>query len=443
MTYKAIFIGADYKENDYRRLYNIQNVTKFSDYIKNIYNLDNSDFEIITDDTKCKSSYDGILLKLYKLGLDTWTSDIDTVFIYYIGDTINVKDYIKSYTGNYDIKQGVVPSDYDKNGIIDKDELYKIFQQFNPKTQIIFIADSCFIDGNIFNLDYIWSQNKESMMQVNENNSKSKIITISYNLSNYSSDENNYYNLLLNNETINKKSIGEYLTKLSYVNDDIFDILNDVNNVLNKKDINMTVSLASSYNLSDADKNIFKCFEKSMFNAMKIDYSPSVHFRPIQVERDEFSDYEEIYTDISNEIKKHYEYIEQNANNDIRQCNLNNRHYHNTLPIQSHQQVYYHQQPTLPIQSPRQIYHQQHTLPIQSPRQIYYKQPTMPIQSPRQIYHQTYEPSYHSIQYTEPKLQQNGYENMNVLRTSYSQDNYIKSYIPSLQPIQRINECYC
>jgi len=110
----------------------------------------------------------------------------------------------------------------------------------------------------------------EKSTKVNESNNDRKIITISYNLSNYANDEANYFDLILNNETLNKHSIGYFLTKLSYINDNIIDILHDINRILSKKNINMTVSLASSYMLSDIDMNIFSCFEKYMYDKIRI-----------------------------------------------------------------------------------------------------------------------------------------------------------------------------
>lgn len=284
MTYKALFIGADYRDVQYRKLDNSRYAIALSEHIKTIYNAQKDNFDIITDTTACKSSYDGILFQLYKLGLETWSSTLDTVFIYYIGDSISITDYVQAYSGKYsDITQGIVPCDYTVRGVIDMSKVFKILQQYNPKTKIIFIADSCFLNSNIFNLEYDWFINNISAYRRQNrlvpNKIKQKIITISCNLAQYNSDDDNYYTMLQNNE--NMKSIGDFLVKLTYINDDIFGFTKDMNSVLMNKRINMLVSIASSYDLSMDDKNIFKCFE-----AM-----------------DNFLDYMDIYDDVTDNIR--------------------------------------------------------------------------------------------------------------------------------------------
>lgn len=267
MTYKALFISAEYKSISYRQLDNIKHVVQLADHIKTCYNMSRDKYEIITDNASCKSSHDGILSQLYKLGLETWSMHLDTVFIYYTGDSINICDYVQAYNGKYStISQGIVPCDYNDRGVLDNDKIYKILELFNPKTKIIFVADSCFLDSNIFNLEYDWfinnntayrRQNKRAPRQTNHN-----IITISCNLAYYKTDDENYYTVLQNNE--NMKSIADFMVKLAYINDNIFDFVKDMNSVLMNKQINMLVSIASSYDLSKDNKNIFECFGKQI-----------------------------------------------------------------------------------------------------------------------------------------------------------------------------------
>jgi hypothetical protein len=297
MTFKTLFIGLDYKHVEYRSLQNTIRMTKLIDHLIQSYNIDKHNYDILND---MNATYDGIISALYKLGLQTWSENLDYVLIYYIGDSINVSDYVHAYNGKFNIAQGIVPSDYNINGVIDKSKIFEILEQYNPNTKIIFIADSCFLYNNIFNLEYNWSTYKNNVFlnrpprNTKYQKTNRKIMTISYSLSKYGTDDDNYYNILENNANI--RSFADFVTKLGYVNDDIFSLLKDINNILNRKNIHMVSSLSASFDLTETDNNIFKCFDKA---ALQI---PFVDFKPIQ--EDSFADYIPSYNNITDEIKQ-------------------------------------------------------------------------------------------------------------------------------------------
>jgi hypothetical protein len=242
-------------------------------------------------------TYDGIISSLYKLGLQTWSENLDYVLIYYIGDSINVSDYVHAYNGKFNIEQGIVPSDYNIKGVIDRSKLCKILEQYNPNTKIIFIADSCFLYNNIFNLEYNWNTYHNNVFlnrpprNTKYHKTNRKIMTISYSLSKYGTDDDNYYNILEHNA--NPRSFADFVSKLGYVNDDVFNLLKDINNIFNRKNIHMLASLSTSFNLTETDNDIFKCFETQV---------PFVDFKPIQ--EDSFADYISSYNNITDEIKQ-------------------------------------------------------------------------------------------------------------------------------------------
>lgn len=288
MSSKALFIGLDYNHIEYRKLNNTPSLNKLIEYLKTVYNIDRRNYEILTD---INATHENILSNLYKLGLQSWSENLDYVFIYYIGDTINIADYAQAYSGRFNqIKQGIVPSDYNIKGVLDKTKILNILDQYNPRTKIIFIADSCFLQNNIFNLEF--NYNNRPSKNTSYHKTYRRIVTISYSLNNYSTDDDNYYNVLKENENI--KSFADFIIKLGYVNDDIFCLLHDVNSVFNKKKVNMTTSLSASFNLTETDKNIFKCFEWALF----------ANFRPIQ--EDNFLSYSQTYHDITDKIREQF-----------------------------------------------------------------------------------------------------------------------------------------
>jgi hypothetical protein len=281
MAFKALFIGLDYNHIEYRRLNNTPYLYKLIEYL----DIDKQHVEILTD-TNSTSGTSGtsgtnenILSHLYKLGLQTWSENLDYVLIYYIGDSINLADYAQAYTGTFNnIRQGIVPTDYNIHGIIDKNDIFGILDLYNPKTKIVFLTDSCFLHDNIFSLEYTHNRpNKNTAYHKTDR----KIITISYSLAKYTTDDDNYYTLLTNNENI--KSFADFVIKLGHHNEDVISLLEDVNNLLNKKNINMQASLSSSFNLTEPDKNIFKYFTSKA---------------------DDFTTYAQVYQDITNELRQ-------------------------------------------------------------------------------------------------------------------------------------------
>ena len=379
MNYKALFIGVDYKDNEYRKIENTHILAKLINYIKEINKIDKIDCELIADNEIIKATYEKIYLNLYKLGLETWSKNINTVFIYYIGDTINITDYVQSYYDNYNIKEGITPNDYNVRGVIAKEKIYEILKQYNPRTKIIFIADACFKEDNIFDLDYVWYESSQKLVKINQKKDDVKIITISYNLATYSTDDDNYYNILNNNETISKKSLGDYLIKLSYANENILDFLKAINGLLKKKNINMRASLSSSYELNDYDKRIFNCFSREN---IQIDY---------------YENYINKYKDVTNEFT-----------------------YKNIIEDSRHQsKQLHHLQPTIY----KQAYFPKYKLRV--PQLSHIEQSTVP-----QI---SYFPNIQSkgIYYPDNKY----YYNNDIC--------YYPIKNNTIQPIQNIYECYC
>jgi hypothetical protein len=256
---RFLFVGLNYNHIKNRHIETITNVHKLTEYIKKTYNiLINEDHIIIDDKDKYKTSRQGIILQLYKLALESWNKQVDNIFIYYTGDSINIVEYVYAYNNGYKIKQGIVPSDYNESSIISKEELKSIFEQFNPRTRIIFISDCCYTNENILGLKYTWSADSDIFSVEKDREleiSNRKVITISYVLQDSKTDEDNFFNVLSINEKIN--SLADYITKLDNKNETIFSSLKDIHNILQMKKVNMKPTLSASYNILNENTNIF------------------------------------------------------------------------------------------------------------------------------------------------------------------------------------------
>jgi hypothetical protein len=256
MNKEILLLGCNYSHIDYRNINYTTTITKIARYFKK-NEIAYNEITNIND-----TNYNSILLALYKVALKSWVSKLNTVLIYYTGDSIDIAEYISGYNSNYNINQGIVPTDYNiRKGVsvIKSEVIFEILNSFNPLTKIIFIADTCFTKSNILNLKYDWNINNKELKMNNYlkyNDTLNNIIFISYCLDILKSEDDNFYNIL----EINKKmiSLGDYIIKLRNLLDndleiknnyDIFNILKDINGIIKNKKINMNVSMSSSYNI--------------------------------------------------------------------------------------------------------------------------------------------------------------------------------------------------
>ncbi|KAG2483891.1 hypothetical protein HYH03_017285 [Edaphochlamys debaryana] len=112
--------------------------------------------DVATDDTaagRTATSAMGMTRKLSELAVLTYKEDLEFVWIHYSGHGTRVVDRSKDELDGYD--ECLVPSDYTTAGVIPDDYLAKLFEQFNPKTRVIAVFDSCH-SGTVVDLKYSW-----------------------------------------------------------------------------------------------------------------------------------------------------------------------------------------------------------------------------------------------------------------------------------------------
>jgi hypothetical protein len=254
---KAILFGLNYEYLINYRLFGcINDVIFMGNYIRQILNIETL---IFTDDKKLQNdeldntSHDGIIINLYKLALESYTNDLDFVWIHYSGHGYNI------FKNNIN-KQGILPSDGKTKGLIFDDILHIIFSSFNPKTKILFICDACH-SGTIINLNYSWDENKKRVIENNKSIIKSKMICISGCLDDQKSADT--YNIF-NKNKYNGALTGAIINILVANNkaiDNIFNFMNDIRNKLNSLKLTQYPELTSTYDLNN-DVNIIPSFIK-------------------------------------------------------------------------------------------------------------------------------------------------------------------------------------
>ena len=166
---KALLFGLNYAYCSSGKLNGcINDVRQISKQIASIFG---SDFpiETYTDDVDRKStSYDGITQELYNLAIESYSNNLDFVWIHYSGHGSQQKDFSRDPDELDGMDEGLVPSDYEKKGILIDDILNNVINRFNPKTKILFICDACH-SGSMLDLTYVWDANRREASYDNRN----------------------------------------------------------------------------------------------------------------------------------------------------------------------------------------------------------------------------------------------------------------------------------
>jgi hypothetical protein len=87
------------------------------------------------------------------LAVQTWKEKVDNVWIHYSGHGSFVKDREGDEADGCD--ECLVPSDYERSGVISDDDIREVFTCFHPNTKVACVFDCCH-SGTIGDLPYRW-----------------------------------------------------------------------------------------------------------------------------------------------------------------------------------------------------------------------------------------------------------------------------------------------
>ena len=261
MKAKAILFGLNYDYLIYGKLNGcINDVILMGNYIRDILNINT---QIFTDENSNKNdefdntSYDGFIINLYKLAIDSHIESLDFVWIHYSGHGLNI---FNEFT--HKSKQGILPSDGKYKGLLFDNILNIINSSFNKNTKILFICDSCH-SGSIADLSYSWDENNNKILESSNSKIISKMICISGCLDNQTSADS------YNNKPIGAltSTIITLLQSKPHLIYDVFDFVRDIRYTLKKLNFTQYPELTSSYDLTN-DKSILP-LEKNEDNIIK------------------------------------------------------------------------------------------------------------------------------------------------------------------------------
>ena len=218
-----------------------------------IYSLMGGSFpiDIYTDDVDRRStSYDGIMQKLYNLAIESYSDNLDFVWIHYSGHGSQQKDFSQDPDELDGMDEGIVPSDYETKGILIDDILNNVIQRFNPRTKILFICDACH-SGSILDLTYIWDAVKRQGSYDNKKCAvKAQTLLISGCQDNQTSAD--AFNLLGDNQSIGALTaciIKVLKNKPQQIND-VFAFIESVRAELKRGGFKQYPCLSSNYDLN-------------------------------------------------------------------------------------------------------------------------------------------------------------------------------------------------
>jgi hypothetical protein len=207
----------------------------------------NIPIDIYTDDVDIKStSYDGIVQKLYDLSIQSVKEDLEFVWIHYSGHGSSQKDTSGDEEDGMD--EGLVPSDFERKGILIDDIIHNILASFNPNTKILFICDACH-SGSILDLKYTWDTNMKCKVDNKKDYIKSKTLLISGCQDNQTSAD--AFNLLGDNKSVGAltANILKVLRSNPIYIQNAFKLVQAVRRELKNGNFSQFPNLSSNYNL--------------------------------------------------------------------------------------------------------------------------------------------------------------------------------------------------
>jgi len=245
MRGKALLFGLNYAHCKQGQLKGcVNDVYMMSKFIQSLLNIP---IDIYTDDVDIKStSYDGIVQKLYDLSIQSVKEDLEFVWIHYSGHGSSQKDTSGDEEDGMD--EGLVPSDFERKGILIDDIIHNILASFNPNTKILFICDACH-SGSILDLKYTWDTNMKCRVDNKKDYIKSKTLLISGCQDNQTSAD--AFNLLGDNKSVGAltASILKVLRSNPIYIQNAFKLVQAVRRELKNGNFSQFPNLSSNYNL--------------------------------------------------------------------------------------------------------------------------------------------------------------------------------------------------
>ena len=243
----ALLIGINYTGTDNQLNGCINDVDNIENVLKNKFNYNPANIVKLTDLTDRKPTANNILYSIYQLLIKCHRNkNINEVWFHYSGHGYFTRDHDNDEIDNQD--ECIVPLDYQKNGIITDDTIYKYFRWFPSRVKCMSIFDCCHA-GTIMDLEYTYNFLRNKIEKENKKKINSKIVCISGCKDKQTSSEVfNFFEIGKYNGALTSAIILT-LEKYNY-HISIVDLVDEVREYLKLKNFSQIPQLTSSFQIN-------------------------------------------------------------------------------------------------------------------------------------------------------------------------------------------------
>lgn len=246
MPNKAFLFGLNYSKTPDSRLNGcINDVNNMAVYLKEKMNMQT---EIYTDETTPQdTTFTGLIAKLVDIAIQSYTENLDFIWFHYSGHGTSILDRSGDEADGCD--ECLVPSDYNKAGVISDDIINTIFTKINPKTKVVCVFDCCH-SGTIADVKYRWEDETSCVVENILCNVKCKMITLSGCMDNQTSSD--AYNVTGNSQFTGAMTscLLLALKETPQNSQDVFQLVRDLRSKLAIRGFPQVPKLCSTYNLA-------------------------------------------------------------------------------------------------------------------------------------------------------------------------------------------------
>lgn len=177
---RALLIGINYVDDPRNALRGcVNDVLNTKAFLTSRMGFKESEIRAYVDtDEKTKrwTTAQGILAAFHEIVLESWTQNLDFVWIHYSGHGTYTRDDSSDEADGKD--ECLCPSDCSRAGMIPDDWVREIFKGFNPNTRVMCVFDCCH-SGSIVDLKYRYAPDGKITEEHSDTPIKAMIMSIS------------------------------------------------------------------------------------------------------------------------------------------------------------------------------------------------------------------------------------------------------------------------
>lgn len=176
MTKIGLLIGVNYRGTEAELNGCINDVENVKEMLTSIYDYNENDIQLMTDDTEVKPTLKNIISGLIHIADKSYNDDISEVWISYSGHGSYVTDDGEDEDDNKD--ECLVPIDYMSSGLLRDDTINHALGLINPNCRVVVVIDACHSE-TIIDLKYRYISGKKNVVENKHCKIRSNCVMIS------------------------------------------------------------------------------------------------------------------------------------------------------------------------------------------------------------------------------------------------------------------------